>query len=484
MHVFLPALKFFSLAVYSPCKIDLIEQCIIIRINSFIEIDMTDISKTKIDYDFAVIGAGISGAIAFYNLSKNGFSCIIIDKTDKSIPYLLCKLVCEHDFPFMPDIPKDNLDVFVRDHWTSIYASRNIEALVDGKEFNAPLGKLADEYQLIQWYLDKGKEHGGKIQCNQLVSEVKILKDNALLTLQKPDNSEVEVEIEKIRAKAVILATGASGIKLQQDLGFEIPTIMNSISATFKCDPVLIEQNIPADYIFRLHPQISLEGMLWLNRARDYFNIGYVSKESPKEMGIKFLRILQNYEPIKQYFKGIERTLETLTVDDFHYRKCTKYPIDSKVSDRVVVIGDSAGLLYPLYLEGVIGAAASAKIASEVLFELNNNKSSFNSQDLKKYEHILSARLLNSYFKMGKISDEMFFRGNEKPPFTIWDAYLNAINELQQLRKNIWTAYRCQDLGNYPEENDLWCGEQIYKHLPLSKKVSLMPFFLKFKFIK
>jgi len=223
--------------------------------------------------------------------------------------------------------------------------------------------------------------------------------------------------------------------------------------------------------------------MLWLNRAVNYFNIGFVSKETPKEMGIKFLRILQNYEPIQQFFKGIERKIDTLTVDDFHYKKCTKYLIDSKVSDRVVVIGDAAGLLYPLYLEGVIGAAASAKIASEVLLELNNTNSSFNSKDLRKYEKLLSARLLNSYFKMGKISDEMFFRGKEKPPFTIWDSYLNSINELQQLRKNIWIAYRCQNLGNYPEENDLWCGEQIYKHLPLSKKVSLMPFFLKFKFI-
>jgi len=435
------------------------------------------------DYDFAIIGAGIAGAIAFYNLTKNGSSCIIIDKIDKSIPYLLCKLVCEHDFPFMPDIPKSNLDIFVRDHWTSIYASRNIEALVNGKEFGAPLGKLADEYHLIQWYLNKGKEYGGKIHWNQLISEVKILKENAQLTLQPTDKSEIEVEVEKIRVKAIILATGASGIKLQQDLGFHTPTILNAIMATFKCDPALIEQNIPVDYIFRLHPQISLEGMLWLNRAVNYFNIGFVSKVPPKEMGIKFLRILQNYVPIQQYFKGFEREIDTLTVDDFHYRKCTKYPIDSKVSDRVVVIGDAAGLLYPLYLEGVIGAAASAKIASKVLIELNNNESSFKSQDLRSYEKLLSARLLNSYFKMGKISDEMFFRGKEKPPFTIWDSYLNAINELPQLRKNIWTAYRCQDLGNYPEENDLWCGEQIYKHLPLSKKVSLMPFFLKFKFI-
>jgi len=444
---------------------------------------MTDIFDIKYDYDFAIIGAGIAGAISFYNLSKNGSSCIIIDKADKSIPFLLCKLVCEHDFPFMPDIPRNNLDIFVRDHWTSIYASRNIEAIVDGKEFGAPLGKLADEYHLIQWYLDKGKEHGGKTQWNQLVSEVKIRKDNALLTLQPTEKSEIEVEVEKIRVKAVILATGASGIKLQQDLGFKTPTILNAITATFKCDPALIEQNIPVDYIFRLHPQISLEGMFWLNRAVNYFNIGFVSKETPKEMGIKFLRILQNYEPIQQFFKGIERKIDTLTVDDFHYKKCTKYPIDSKVSDRVIVIGDAAGLLYPLYLEGVIGAAASAKIASEVLIELNNIDSNFNSRDLRRYENLLSARLLNSYFKMGKISDEMFFRGKEKPPFTIWEAYLNAINELQQLRKNIWIAYRCQDLGNYPEENDLWCGEQIYKHLPLSKKVSLMPFFLKFKFI-
>ncbi|QEE16678.1 FAD-dependent oxidoreductase [Promethearchaeum syntrophicum] len=442
------------------------------------------ITNEKIyDYDFAIIGAGIAGVIAFYNLTKEGCSCIIIDKKDRSIPYLLCKLVCEHDFPFMPEIPKNNVDIFVRDHWTSIYASRNIEALVDGKEFGAPLGKLADEYQLIQWYLNKGIEYGGTIQWKHEVTGIKILKENAQLTLLSEKKTDIEAEVKKINVKAVILATGASGIQLQQDLGFQTPTILNSITATFKNDPSLIMKNIPADYIFRLHPQISLEGMLWLNRAIDYFNIGYVSSEEPKEMGIKFLRILQNYQPIQQYFKGLEKKIETLTVKDFHYKKCTKYPIDAKVSDRVVVIGDAAGLLYPLYLEGVIGAAASAKIASEVLLELNKNESSFTTQDLRKNEKLLSTRILNSYFKMGKISDEMFFRGNEKPPFTIWDAYLNSINELQQLRKNIWIAYRCQDLENYPEENDLWCGEQIYKHLPLSKKVSLMPFFLKFKFI-
>ncbi|MHA1767869.1 MAG: NAD(P)/FAD-dependent oxidoreductase [Promethearchaeota archaeon] len=439
---------------------------------------------TNFDYDFAIIGAGIAGAMAFYNLTKEGLSCIIIEKRSQFKRFFLSKLVCEHDFTFMPDIPKQNSEIFVRDHWTSIYASRNIEALVNGKDFNAPLGKIADEYHLIRWYLDNGEKNGGKVRWEQSVETIQIQRQEAILNLTS--KNKTNKEFDKIRVKAVILATGASGINLQRDLGFQIPTILNSITATFKSDPLSIEKNIPADYIFRLHPQISLEGMLWLNRAKNYFNIGYVSKEDPDAMGLKFLRILQNYKIIRPYFKGLEKQVKNLKPKDFTYKKCTKYPITRKSSNRIIVIGDAAGLLYPLYLEGIVGAAASAKIASEVLINLdrNNKKCRYNEVDLKEYERQLSTRLLKSYFKMGIISDEMFFRGKEKPPFTIWDAYLNAINDLELLRKNIWIAYRHNDLGNYPEENDIWCGEQIYKRLPVSKKVSLMPFFLKFKFIK
>ena len=439
---------------------------------------------TNFDYDFAIIGAGIAGAMAFYNLTNENPSCILIEKRSQFKRYFLSKLVCEHDFTFMPDIPKQNSEIFVRDHWTSIYASRNIEARVNGKDFNAPLGKIADEYHLIRWYLDNGEKNGGKIRWEQSVESIQIQQNEALLSLTSTTRSDKI--IEKIRVKAVILATGASGINLQRDLGFQIPTILNSITATFKLDSLSIEKNIPADYIFRLHPQISLEGMLWLNRARNYFNIGYVSKEDPKTMGLKFIRILQNYKPIQQYFEGLENQVRNLKLEDFTYKKCTKYPIAKKSSNRIIVIGDAAGLLYPLYLEGIVGAAASAKIASQVLINLNrkNKKCRYNEADLKEYERKLSARLLKSYFKMGIISDEMFFHGKENPPFTIWDAYLNAINDLELLRKNIWIAYRHNDLGNYPEKNDIWCGEQIYKRLPVSKKVSLMPFFLKFKFIK
>ena len=50
--------------------------------------------------------------------------------------------------------------------------------------------------------------------------------------------------------------------------------------------------------------------------------------------------------------------------------------------------------------------------------------------------------------------------------------------------KFYWNTKGNRHQSFFPEKNDIWCGEQIYKRLPVSKKVSLMPFFLKFKFIK
>ena len=68
---------------------------------------------TNFDYDFAIIGAGIAGAMAFYNLTKEGLSCIIIEKRSQFKRFFLSKLVCEHDFTFMPDIPKQNSEIFL-----------------------------------------------------------------------------------------------------------------------------------------------------------------------------------------------------------------------------------------------------------------------------------------------------------------------------------------------------------------------------------
>ena len=78
------------------------------------------------------------------------------------------------------------------------------------------------------------------------------------------------------------------------------------------------------------------------------------------------------------------------------------------------------------------------------------------------------------------MSDDIFFHFDENPPFSIWDAYLTTIREEWQARKNIHHAYVCQDLANYPVQNDTWVGEQLYQRLPIAKKLTLAPKFLKY----
>ncbi|MHA1618721.1 MAG: NAD(P)/FAD-dependent oxidoreductase, partial [Promethearchaeota archaeon] len=196
------------------------------------------------------------------------------------------------------------------------------------------------------------------------------------------------------------------------------------------------------------------------------------------------LRILRNYAPIQPFFKDVKQNPTQMTPSDLFYGRGTREPMTQFVSNqgRVLVVGDAGGLLYALYFEGVIGAVASAQIAGEVLSLIFTQGKEYSKANLMAYEKELHRRLLDSYFKMGQISTEMFFKGGDKPPFTIWEAYLRAINELPQVRKNIWTAYRWDDLSNYPEKNDAWVGQEIYKRLPLGMKIAFTPFFLKLKF--
>ena len=435
---------------------------------------MEDNSHLSQPYDFIIVGAGIAGAKLFYHLSQFA-SCLLIEKkTLERNSARIAKVVCMHDFSWMDEVPIKDSSIFIRDHWTSVYASRNLEACVDGHEWGAPLAKMVDYFQLVRWYLSEGEKQGGTIRWGAEVENIE--NSSATVVLQvKLSSSTITVE-----GQMMILATGSTGYHLNQQVGCATPTLYNTISATFTGTKSQIMKNVPQDYIYRLHPQISSTGMLWLNRGSTYFNIGFLSQESHAEMGKKFLRILQNYAPLQPFFHHLSPRPPEMTSAEFSYGVSPRYPITKKVANRVLIIGDAAGLLYPLYFEGIVGAVVSATIAGRILKSLHENHSHYTEQALEGYQ-IQLHKNLDSYLKMGAISDEMFFKGGEKPPFTIWESYLQAIKEIPQVRKNIWTAYQCPDLGNYPEENDKWCGEQIYKRLPLAKKVTLAPFFLKFK---
>ncbi|RLI66230.1 MAG: hypothetical protein DRO88_02305 [Promethearchaeia archaeon] len=452
------------------------------------------ISSTQVD--FAIIGAGMAGCKIAYHLSQFA-SCVLIEQSSPIKPYLNAKVMCKHSWNWYSELDignSSNCQISTLSHWKTIYASREHEAIIDGHEFQEQLGVVFNEYELRDWYLSHADRNNFEIFWNQKCIEAKrisstqvgdqkwkIISQSTLRPKDKTDESKTIVFL----AKCVILATGSTELEvpnnIQSVFGFEPLKQLHSISYSFSASPEILDQNLPVQYIYRLHPQVSLKGMLFLNRTVEFFTIGFVDDASYPEMSTKFHRILRNYKPIQRYFKDVTPNPNTLTDKDFHYGTTCVGQISSIVKDGVIAIGDAAGLLYSMYFEGTLGIGASTNILAEELQSILQNGENFSSFNLKSYEDRVNREISERYLLAGRMAKELFYQFGESPPFSIWDVYLQNINDLSQVRKNIHDAYVNPNLKEYPLDNDFWVGEQLFHRLPSMKKVVLLPKFLQFK---
>ncbi len=428
-------------------------------------------------FKYIIVGGGIAGAITFHRFAKMGKSLLLTETLpeDRKQPYENAKIICKHTFNWMSEAPWENSTIFPREHRRALYKSRDHAGLVEGSEFETILGKIVNLPYLIEWYISEGQKSGGIVQskCKVLAIDNSVHLDHCVVSLSTN---------EYVTGKLVILATGSSDFTLQTLLGLPQPQTFNSISTSFSAPQEILDVNLPSDYMFQLHPQISKTGMLWMTRANDFFNIGFVSDEPEAVMREKFIRILQKYAPIQGFFQNVTPKVCNVQEKDFIFQKTTKYPVKQVSTHRILVVGDAAGLLYPLYLEGIVGAAVSTRLAAELIQKLDQSEEEYSKALLAQYNRKLTEVYINTYQAAGIRGDSLFFHANDHPIFTVWDAYVQVIHNNAKVRKNIVTAFTCEDLPNYPIENDYWCGEQIYHQLPIGKRLALTPIFLKQKF--
>ncbi len=428
------------------------------------------------NFEYAIIGAGISGAYSYFLLSQFA-SCILIDEHAAIKQMHLLKVVPAHGLQFIPDVPKENQEIFQTPHYKTIYASNTLEAPINGMDFGQPFGTIMSQDFFIKWCLDHANSEKSKILLNHRVSAIHISSEMGTLQLEKTTNSS---ELKQISAQVIILATGSYGIELQKSLGFNVPEIFNAIILTAQGPIKQLKQNCPVEYIYRLHPKVSTEGPLAVTRGNNTINLAYISKETPAEMTEKFIRLIRNYKPLQTLLDGTDKNPQTISDADFIHGKCGKYPISPKVKNRVIVIGEASGIMTPVYYEGVLGCFASAFILAKTLKQLKEQNSHYSAADLHSYEEEFQTQLRN-YMRSAAQSEGLFLKSGSSQ-FVIWNSYLECIIKLHKLRKNIHWAYISDDLANYPVENDEWGGEEIYKNLPLTQKLLLTPLFLKAKF--
>ncbi len=417
-------------------------------------------------YDIIVIGAGISGTSFAYKSSKFA-NTLLIEAQDYNtqIPERT-NIYAEHNKPFIEELFWNDREIFPRDFIQLNYKSEQNDGLLHSKEFGAPLGKICHTEIFLKKLINRFKDNDGETKFNETVSKINHHQDFIELITNKG---------ETIKAKTLILATGSRGFELQKSFGFETPDSFKGIYLNTFADEDLLDQNFTFQYMFHLNPNISMNGPFFFNIGKGRLSAGFLGNlESPSQLKDKLQRILQNYNKIQDFIKGITWDLNQVVVGDI-----SKHPIKNMSKDRVLVLGEAAGLVTSFFYEGMLCGLASADIASKVIQSLLNNGSNFSKAELNNYDREVSKLLLEKYFRNGNACEYLFYKTNASTSKTIWDAYTDMLLKNKTVRQFVYDVLLIQDFTQYNTDNDRWVGEKLFGNLPIISKATLWPRFLK-----
>jgi len=416
------------------------------------------------NYDIIIIGAGISGASLAYKASKYAKTLLIESQDyDREIPVRI-NIFAEHNKPFIDDVFWNDDSIFPRPFLQLNYKSEKYDGLLNSKEFGRPLGKISHTEILIKKLIDKFKDQDGTTQFNEKVA--KIVKHNDYVEV-------INNKGETYSTKLLILATGSRGFNLQKSLGFEIPDSFMGIYTNTYADESLLDENFNFQYMFHLNPNISPNGPFFFNVGKGRVSTGYLgNKESPDQLKEKLVRILRNYKKIQPFMNGLKWDRNFITGG------ISKHPISTMTKDRVIVLGEAAGVVTAFFYEGLLGGLASADIAAKLIKPLLENNSNFSRPELITYDREIARILLNGYFRNG-VACELLFYSKDSSAKTLWTTYTKLLNTNKTVRKYVYEAHTIQDLWNYDTDRDRYVGERLFGALPGLQKLTLWPKFLK-----
>lgn len=390
---------------------------------------------------------------------------LLIDENEE-IP-IKTNVFPEHNRPYLDYASMENREIFPSDHIKTVYLGKDESGIINSEEFGEPLGKIVYTDRLLKSLLTQFEEQGGIVKFNEKVKNVN--KPNGRVEIQTNKN-------ETYSTKVLVLATGSRGFEIQKSLGFEIPDSYLGIYTHLYGSETQIENNFDFDYLFHINPNISKNGPFFFNVGRDRVLTGYLgnSEESETDLVDKLDRILKNYPYIQSNVKNLKWDRSK-----FITGKISKHPILRFSSDRVLILGEAAGLVTAFFYEGLLSGMVSADAAFKTLKPILEKNGEFTSLNLNHYDQKIRDILLKNYYNNGDACEYVFYDSSASVIKKIWETYIDLINDNKRLRRNIWEAYRMHDIEKYDKARDKWAGEKLFEKLPTISKISLGPKFLK-----
>jgi flavin-dependent dehydrogenase len=413
------------------------------------------------NFDVIVIGAGIAGSSFARKISPHAKTLLLEENEDVTVR---TNVFPEHNMPYI-DVDDTNKEIFPHDHVKTNYMGKEKDGFIDSTEFGAPLGKISHTENLIKYLLEKCEENEGIVKFNKKLTNVNRHSD--YIEVRTNDGDE-------FKAKVLVLATGSRALELQNSLGFETPDSYMGIYTHLYGTEDQIKENFNFQYLFHLNGNISENGPFFFNVGRDRVIAGFLGNKDETEVQIKnkLDRILKNYQYIQPYIKGLKREEKP-----FFTGKISKHPIKKMSQDRILVLGEAAGLVTAFFYEGLLSGLVSAQSAVDTLQPLLEKGSNFTRQELRDYDRKID-HILSDYYRNGAACESLFYNAGSSTKL-LWNTYIDLINDNKKLRRQIWEAYRIPDVSQYDISRDRWAGEQLFSKLPTLSKITLGPRFFK-----
>lgn len=289
--------------------------------------------------DVAIVGGGPGGMAAARRLAKDGWSVAVFEEHDQVGTPVHCTGVLAEDAIAPMNLPADTVlnplstVRFIAPAGHSFeYTTATTEAVViDREAFDHALGRRAELA-------------GAQVSRGRRVIAIDPVADSVQLTF---------ADGESLPARAVILACGAN-YAFQRRLGMGLPTtFLHSAQLELPAEQL-------GDVEIHFGSEIAPKGFAWavpVQRASGTFARIGVMAES--DAGVHFLRMVERVRA---------RWGVTLPAGLMPRRRMLPLgAVKRTYADRVLAVGDAAGLVKPTTGGGIYYSVVSGEIAAEVL---------------------------------------------------------------------------------------------------------------------
>tara|TARA_B100000945_G_scaffold205278_1_gene165040 strand:- start:6149 stop:7402 length:1254 start_codon:yes stop_codon:yes gene_type:complete len=335
--------------------------------------------------DCVVVGGGPAGARAIYELSKISTNIALIDYRETLGDKLCTGIIgteCVEKYGIDNNIiyqEADSADI--------INPAKDIFHLKSEK----PKAYIIDRVQYVQNLINKAKNNNAKIICKYRVTGIDQTENKVAITYSNKKEEKV------IYSKSIILASGLEN-KLINDFNIaplKKENILNGSQLKIKSK----YPNVISNTKVFIGSNYGFQGFGWIvPTSNDELLIGVLAKDKSKKIITEFISLVT--------------TTYNIIINESDKKNIKSWgipikPLEKTYDNRLLVVGDAAGLVKPITGGGIYYSQISAEIAVKTIkhaLEINN----FNCEVMANYQQKWKKQIGDEITRSNKLRDTLF----------------------------------------------------------------------------